>query len=279
MLHAALALATPVVALLLSGFQELSATTNSTYPIAANGTLTVTTQSGDIKVQSWNGNTVKMTVNKHAQTQAVLDSLSVDVAITDGNVKVKAEHPHTCTDCDTSFDIQVPRSVNVRAHTASGNLNVAEIAGTADVGSESGNITVTDVRGAIDAGTESGEIRVEGPGASVHCKTSSGNITIKGARGDLDAQAASGNVSARVDEMTAIRAIDLRTTHGNVTLAMPRNAGATIAASTVAGSIDSDLGQTPSQGYAGATLAQTIGNGRVQIKLSTTAGNVELRAL
>jgi len=265
-----------MTALLISLFQGVSQTTVSTYPIAAQGAVGISTVSGDIKVSSWDGSTVKVTAEKTAQTQAVLDQLKVDAVANNGNVAVKAVYPPSCTNCGVSFDVQVPRGVSVTAHTESGNVRVMEISGTADVHSASGNLVVTNVGGMVNADTSSGNIRVQSPGAAVHCRTSSGNIDITGARGDLDALTANGNVKARLDNISDVHGIMLRTTEGNVELALPRNASAIFDVSTTAGSIRSDFGQVPTQGYAGASLTQTLGDGRIKVKLNTTAGNVSL---
>ncbi|MBV8170626.1 MAG: DUF4097 family beta strand repeat protein [Candidatus Eremiobacteraeota bacterium] len=259
--------------------QSVSQSITSSYPIAAQGTLTVSTPNGDIHVTAWDGPTVEVAADKRATTKVELDKLKVDVNVENGNVYVKSEFPRTCSECELSYEVRAPRGVRVSAHTANGEVRVSEIAGSVDVATSNGNIRVTNSGGTVDTESASGSIRIENAGGAVHSKTSSGNIEISGARGNVDAHAASGDLNAQFSDLASVGAIALGTANGSVTLGIPRNAGASIAASTLSGEISGDLSTSARQGFAGVKLERTIGDGRVKINVSTLSGDVVLRSL
>ena len=258
--------------------QTVKQTDQVQYRIGAGGTLKIETASGNIAVQSWDGHTVKVTALRRAQTASELAGLRVAAKTAGGDVSLKAIYPHVCTDCDISFEIAVPHGVSVEATTASGAINATNISGRLSLDDSSGNISVLHASGQVVARSASGDIRIDGAEGSTICKTASGGIKITGLLGDLDARAASGNVSARFADLAAVRSIELEAASGDVSLAMPRGTGATINASTMAGSIASDFG-APRQGYAGATLFRTIGDGRVKVQLSVASGDIVVSAI
>lgn len=277
MLHAALAIAT--AALFSWPFQSVKQTDEAQYQITAPGTLSVETASGNIRVQTWAGSSVKVVVHKRAQTNEVLAALRVELNATNGDVTLKAIYPHACSNCDISFDIAVPRSVSVAATTASGAIRIADVGGSLSLDAASGDVAVQNAGGSVAVRTSSGDIRVDGAAGSVRCTSASGDIRVGGVRGDLDARTASGDVSARFGDLAAVHSIALEAASGDIALALPRGAGATINAKAAIGSIANDFGVAPRHGYVGATLLQTIGDGRVKVQVKVASGDVVLRAI
>jgi DUF4097 and DUF4098 domain-containing protein YvlB len=253
-------------------------TVESTYPIAAHGTLSIENASGDIAVESWNGSTVKVVVRKEASSSDELGRIGVNATASGGDVTIKTVYPSHCTNCDVAYDIKVPRAAALVAEESSGDMKITDIGGPAHLQTASGDISVVRSGGLVIAQTESGTITVNGAG-SFRGKTSSGDIKLQGTTGDVDARAASGNVWAQLANVGTLGAIKLETASGDVTLTIPRGSDATIEAQTQDGSIRSDFGQAPNAGYAGATLAQILGTGRVKIYLDAASGSIRLRAL
>jgi DUF4097 and DUF4098 domain-containing protein YvlB len=252
-------------------------TVGSTYPVAAHGTVSIENASGDIDVETWDGSTVSVVAHKEASSADDLARLSVVATASGGDVTIKTVYPRNCTDCDVEYDVKIPRGATLVVDDSSGNIKVTGLGAPARLHAASGDIRVQRAGGSVTAETENGTITVNGA-VSFHGKTASGNIDLQGASGDVDASAASGNVSAQFSSIVSLGQIRLETASGDVTLVIPRGSDATIAAQTESGSIRSDFGQ-PRSGYAGASLAQTVGNGRVKITLSAASGDIRLRAL
>src|SRR5215470_12099633 len=273
---ASIVIAAAVLVASMWPFSGVSQTDTSEYPISAQGTLSIENASGNIRVQGWDGSTVKVVARRRAESKDVLANMRVDASSAGGNVVIKSVYPSHCRDCDIAYDIQLPRSAAVTAKDSSGDVAVTGIGGRLDLETASGNIDIRQAGGPIDARAASGNINVTGTAQSLHARTSSGNVKVDGASGSVDARASSGNVSLRCPTVTALSEIKLEATSGDVRLEIPRNTGAAIAAETDAGSIRTNFGQAPRAGFAGATLAQTIGDGRVKINLIAVSGSITL---
>jgi DUF4097 and DUF4098 domain-containing protein YvlB len=259
--------------------QVVKQTDTSSHPIAPHGTLSVENLSGNIRVDAYGGSTVNVVAHRQASSSDVVAQVRVEATASGGNVSIKSMYPSHCVNCEISYEIQVPRSTALAATDASGDINVTAIDGDTNVTTESGDIHIHQAGGRVIAKAASGNVTVDGAASSLLAKTASGDISITGAVGSVDARASSGNVTARFASIGSVAAIKLEAASGDVLLAMPRGAGAAISATTEAGSIQSDFGQAPRAGYAGATLAQTIGDGRVKVDLSAASGSIRLRAL
>jgi len=275
----AIVLAGSVIVASMWPFSGVSQTDTSEYPIAAHGTLSIDNASGNIRIQGWDGSNVKVVAHRRAQSKDVLANVRFEATSSDGNLIIKSVYPNHCTNCDISFDVQLPRSAAVTAKDSSGDVAVTGIGGRLNLDTASGNIDVRQAGGPVEATAASGDINVTGAAQSLRVRTSSGSIKVDGATGSVDARASSGNVSASCANVMGVSDIRLEAASGDVKLAIPRNVGAAIAAETDSGSIRTDFGQAPHEGYAGATLAQTLGDGRVKINLTAISGSITLQAI
>lgn len=277
-----------VVVLLLSGTilafawpfsQIVKQTDKSSYPLAPNGTLTIHNASGDIRVDGYDGTTVRVVAHRQAASADVLAQVKVEATTAGGNVSIKSVYPSHCVNCEIAYEILMPRTAALAAEDSSGAIDVSAVGGDVNVITQSGDIGIHQAGGRVFVEAASGKITVEGAAGQLHAKTASGDVDISDATGNVEARASSGNVAARFAKFGSVREIRLDTASGDVMLAMPRNADAVISAETDAGSIQSDFGQAPHAGYAGATFAQTIGDGRVKVDVSVASGSIRLRAI
>ena len=94
--------------------------------------------------------------------------------------------------------------------------------------------------------------------------TAAGQIVITGMRGNVRADTAAGQVKVRMAAAGGSQRITLAATTGQVTLALPHDANATIDASATIGSVRNTAGGTH------------LGDGSAQIRLRTTTGEVRI---
>jgi hypothetical protein len=80
-----------------------------------------------------------------------------------------------CSRCKIDYDLVVPASMTVRAHTDSGRVNINGVR-SADAGSDSGSVTVRHVTGDVTADSDSGSLTVQDVGGTVRAHTDSGSI-------------------------------------------------------------------------------------------------------
>lgn len=211
-------------------------------PASAQGLVTLATAIGNITVKAWSGNGVKWIAHESAGNQQDLKRLSVDVTRDGGNVTLKAIPFEGCQGCGINLEVWVPRSAAVTASGATGNIVVDGVANT------------------------------------VIARTSMGNVDLSASDGDVIGQTQTGNVSASLASLRGTRKVTLSSATGNLDLALPRAAGATISASTDIGNITSAFG-SPQRQMMSATLRTKLGPGGVDVRLSTRTGNVTLHAL
>jgi len=137
-----------------------------------------------------------------------------------------------------SGDLQVANlGGNLRAETGSGNISFDHIHGEARLSAGSGTIEGSDVGGHFSADTGSGDVRVQRlqQGAEVH--TSSGDQELRGVSGDLSAHASSGTI--RTDgQLDGAHRWNLSASSGDITISLPAQTAANVRLETSSGSME-----------------------------------------
>ena len=214
-----------------------------TYPLAGSSKLTVDDVNGTIAITCWDRNEVEITATKHAESQADLDAIRIDIK--QGNDKVEihtvysSSVPHSG---GVAYQIVVPKDLgSLAANTANGNISVENVGGEVSMKSENGAITATSLKGSFLLATTNGSINAD-------CTDLAGEGR-------------------------------LHTTNGSITLALPRSADALIDADTTVGRISSDLPANKiNKGVVGETLEAKLGAGSHHLEAKTTNGSIRLEA-
>ena len=129
----------------------------------------------------------------------------------------------------------------VEVKTISGDVSLASVA-TLVVSSTSGDVEVRDVRGSAEVGTTSGDVSVRRCGGPLTANLVSGDLTVDDAGAGLAATAVSGDVQARA---VGGGAISVQSVSGDVQLAIRPGERLYIDASSVSGTMSSELGLAP----------------------------------
>jgi hypothetical protein len=213
------------------------------YPSGAGASLVIENVSGEVNVVGYNGETISVAVFKEGRDR---DRVEVEDLSSGNNIRLRSLYQHNCN-CDASlrFEVRVPRSTRYTL----GPLSTA-----------SGNVEVRDV---------AGDVRV---------RTASGNVTIKNVSGMVSAQSASGDVNVEMARVEGTEGMNFSTASGDVNVRLPDNPDAYVSMSTASGSVKTDFpldmgrrGDGPGQSARGQ-----LGNGTVRIRLSSASGNVTL---
>jgi DUF4097 and DUF4098 domain-containing protein YvlB len=127
---------------------------------------------------------------------------------------------------------------DLRARSASGHVDIGSVSGRANIQTASGDVRCATIEGAAEIKTASGDVRMEAVGGGLTVQTASGDV----AAGDLAAgclvKTASGDL--RVGRLSGGRA-QLETVTGDIDVAVARGALVAVDASTVSGSVSSDI--------------------------------------
>jgi DUF4097 and DUF4098 domain-containing protein YvlB len=215
---------------------------NFSYPLTNGGKFTIHDANGTITISSSDRNQVEITATKHAESQADLDAIRIDIKQGDGSIEVRTVYPPGEHNGGVSYQVLVPKDLgNLTANTANGSISVENVGGDVSMHSENGALTATSLKGTFSLDTANGSIRAV-------CTDLAGD----------------GHLSTK---------------NGSITLALPRSADASIEANTTVGRISSNLpATTQNKGVVGETLEAKLGAGSHHLEAKTINGSIRLEA-
>ena len=235
------------------------------YNLGEGGSVEIANVSGDINLTGYDGTSVVVSAYKEGRDR---DMVEVVDESTQGSVRLRAEYPHDCRNCNASlrFEVRVPRSSNIsfdKISTASGNVKAEGFSGRIHLSTASGDVTVRGVGGEIKAASASGSVRVSDTTGTVNASTASGDVEVELNRvegpGDMRFSSASGDVHVR----------------------LPSNIDARVSMSTVSGDIETNFPiEVRRERYgAGSRAEGQLGSGARLLKISSASGNVSLKSI
>lgn len=241
--------AVPVMALLAAGAllarAEERQEFHQTYPLAANGRVTIKNVNGFTHITAWDQNQVKVDAVKHARSQQGLNDVQIVVDSRADAIDIRTKYPEGENHDGGSVDytLTVPRQAVLE--------NVATVNGT---------------------------VEIEGVAGAIKASSVNGHIALKSVEGDANLSTVNGHVEADFAKLAA-RTIKASSVNGPIALTLPAGAGAHLNLHSVSGSVhsDFDLPVKTARFGAGTNLDTTIGSGGPDIKLSTVNGGITLK--
>lgn len=223
-----------------------------TYPLNANGRISVSNVNGSITVESWDKNEVKLEAVKTADTKENLGSVKIQIDSKPEYLKVETDYDawRNRTDgmwknrkLEVQYRLWVPRTAILdEIETVNGSINVSNMNNRTKISTVNGEIKAVNLRGTANIST------------------------------------VNGTVNADFDSLQNVSEISLEAVNGTTNLVIPSDAEATIKAETVNGSISNDFGLPVRKGkYVGRDMYGRIGNGTVKINLETVNGAMSVR--
>lgn len=191
-----------------------------------------------------------------------------------------------------SYEIEVPRTTDVRARTGSGRTEIDGIEGRVVARTGSGSVTLRDVAGEVEAHSGSGSIRAEAlsgrfegragsgsididlvSGGDVAVSTGSGRIHVAGLDGGLSARAGSGSITI---EGQPSESWDLTTGSGSIRLRLPAEAAFSVDARTGSGGVSTEHPLTISGSIDRHRLQGQVRGGGPLITARTGSGGIRI---
>ncbi|CAN5164775.1 hypothetical protein BH24GEM2_BH24GEM2_12930 [soil metagenome] len=261
--------------------------TDTTFAVQPNARLEVRNTGGEISVNSWNRAAVRVQARHGSRERLTVRSTGSVVSI--GS---RAERgPGGIVD----YQITVPASMSVDLHGMYTDIVVEGVRGGVNARTMNGDIRVRNGQGAVSARSVQGAIRIEGVRGRVQANTVSDGIRISNVDGDVSAETVSGDIvldriqAGRVDGATvsgnvfydgAIRnqgTYSFATHSGNVTVAAPPGASATVSVATLNGRLDSSFPVNVPDARQGRRFSFALGGGSARLEMETFSGNIQLR--
>lgn len=215
---------------------------------------------GRIQITGWDSAQIRIRATKRVESRdegnarEAMKALRIDVRQTARGVEVETIHPRkgdagfmdflfgTNVNASVSYEISVPRSMQISADNVNGSVEVSDVSGQIDLDTTNGKIVVNRCSGSVDASTTNGAISVE------------------------------------LTSVESGREMTFETTNGRISLTVPPTLAADINAATTNGSVRSDLPLTTSR-FSRTSIKGTLNGGGPEIRLRTTNGGIDIRSL
>ena len=286
----------------MPAFASVAGTFDRSFQVTGPVDLEVLSRSGDITIRSGAAGSVSVHGKIHVGNSWFGGDHQADVQAVQNNPPIRQNGNSIRIDyvninnVSIDYEITVPESTAVRAHTGSGDQNVEGLKGSIDLESGSGDMKVArltgdmhfqtgsgnvrghDLSGPIRARASSGDLDLEETGeGDVEFRTGSGNITVKGINGGFHAEAGSGDIKASGSPKNLWSA---RTGSGNVTLQIPSDAAFDVDLSSNSGTVTTNHAVTTTvQGRVQESRKSVIGKvrrGGPTISVHTGSGNIHV---
>ncbi|MDT4898588.1 MAG: hypothetical protein QOH25_3665 [Acidobacteriota bacterium] len=227
---------------------------HQTYPLSAQGRVSLGNINGSVRVEAWDRNEVKVDAVKWAYRRDRLDEAKIVVRSDVNAIHIETDYPQrsqTFTDGEgrinnpatVEYTLTVPRTARIDSiELINGNLDIDGISGDVRASSINGRVSGHELMGVVQLSTINGK------------------------------------VEAMFGHLNESKAISLGSVNGPVSLMIPSDANAELKASTVHGGISNDFGLPVRRGdYVGRDLAGQLGQGGARIKLGNVNGSITIR--
>lgn len=221
------------------------------YPLTANGRVSVSNVNGSIEVIAWDRNEVKLEATKIASTRELLAEVEIKVDARRDFVSIETDYKKQNWGDDkwgknrkleVQYKLSVPRTAVLNEiETVNGSVTASNFVNVTKISTVNGDVNASSLRGAADLST------------------------------------VNGTVNADFDQVESGSKIELSTVNGQVNLSLPSDANATIKADSLNGGITNDFGLPVRKGeYIGRDLHGRLGSGDAQIKLDSVNGRLAI---
>ncbi|MEQ1764159.1 MAG: hypothetical protein ABL984_13590 [Pyrinomonadaceae bacterium] len=234
---------TPAAAVVNVGKDETEKFEQS-YPLSANGRVSVSNVNGSIEMIAWDRNEVKLEATKIADSKESLAEVELRIDAQANSFSVETEYKDTNwkdqrrKKIEVHFKVSVPRTAVLNEiETVNGSVVAANFTNITKISAVNGSVNATNLRGTADLST------------------------------------VNGTVTADFDRVESGSKIELSTVNGRVNLLLPSDTNATVKADSLNGNITNAFGLPIRKGeYVGRDLHGRLGSGDAQIKLDSVNG-------
>ena len=219
-----------------------------TYPLTADGRVSVSNVNGSITIETWDNNQVKLEAVKIADSKEKLAEVEIKIDSKPASFSVETDYGNGNNwknngKIEVQYRLTVPRNAVLNEiETVNGSISIANANNLTKASAVNGGIKATNLRGTANLST------------------------------------VNGTVEADFDQLQTGSKISLNTVNGTVNLTIPSDANATLKADSVNGNISNDFGLPVRKGqYVGRDLYGKVGSGDVQIRLNSVNGTLSIK--
>lgn len=227
---------------------------HQTYPLSAQGRVSLNNINGSVRVMAWDRNEVKVDAVKSAYRRDRLDEAKIVVRSDANAFHVETNYPQRTqtfnsgegrlnNPASVEYTLTVPRGARIDS--------IELINGDLDVDNLTGDVKASSINGRVSGHELMGEVKLS---------------------------TVNGKVEGMFGRLNEAKGISLGSVNGPVSLMIPSDSNAEIKAGTVHGSISNDFGLPVRRGdYVGRDLAGQLGQGGARIKLGNVNGPITIK--
>ena len=258
--------------------------------LAADGHVLVENSFGEIDVQGWDREEVR--ISGYLSD----DVKELEIRESGNGIRIRVDYYDRRTIDGAQLEITMPKGASLEADSVSGDIEAAGLEGESiDLRTVSGDLDVAASPQRLTLNTVSGDIEFAGTTNRVDVESVSGEIDLTGVSGEIEATTVSGDVtvsggSLRSGEFEAVSGdveldvglesggrIKVSSMSGDIDLYLPRGQQAEFFAQTFSGDIDTAFGSAKNSSRGpGSQLEHTEGGGGATINLNSFSGDVSI---
>ncbi|MCU1264860.1 MAG: hypothetical protein JWM21_1178 [Acidobacteria bacterium] len=228
---------------------------HQSYPLSANGRVSVENINGGVRIAVWDQNEVKVDAVKRAYRRERLEEAKIEVSATADSVRIKTGYP----DRDQMFTDEEGRRSN----------NPASVEYSLTIPRRARIESVEVINGSLD---------IDGAEGDVKASSINGYVKARALMGEVRLSTVNGGLEATFTQLDTAKPVTLNSVNGNIALVIPSDANAQLRAGTVHGGVSNDFGLPVIDGeYVGHELFGQIGTGGPRIKLGNVNGRITIK--
>ncbi|MDF3052146.1 MAG: hypothetical protein K0S19_251 [Geminicoccaceae bacterium] len=271
---------------LAAGLTLAAAQLDTTVTATRGQRLQVNAHGGDVTIQAWNRNAVRVEANTSGRPR-------VEVVTSPTSVSVRTQGRHG-PPSEVGLRISVPPwmaltlsgvNTNARIDGIRAAISVETVEGEVEVAGGDGLISLRSVQGSVKLRGAKGRISVNSVNEDVEVANSTGEITAETVNGEItleavdaavvDASTINGDISYAGPIRSGGR-YSLSTHNGDILLTVPEGTGANVSVSTFNGEFESEFPVPLSGTRKGKGFSFTLGSGSAQVTLESFQGTIQL---
>jgi DUF4097 and DUF4098 domain-containing protein YvlB len=210
------------------------------FQLAPGATVSIETISGPVDIETSASNTADVYIVRSAQTRRDLDCYRTVVEQTAGGLSIRHEQDCRNVRSRQRVRLTLPKNINLRIESVSGDVHIA----------------------AIDGSTRLNSI--------------SGGVWVEQAGGDLNISSISGQVNLNIVRLNT-RGLRLNSISGEVMLAVADSINADVSVSSISGDFSSEIPGVSVAKVGDSDYRAQIGRGGTPISISSISGQITLR--
>ena len=263
-----------------------------TRSLAADGSVRIENEFGDIEIAGWDRNEVRITGDLSD------DVRELEIREAGNGLRIRVDYHDRRSIDGADLDIMVPKGASVESHSVSGDIDAGGLEGElVEMRTVSGDIEVGASAQRLNLNTVSGDIDFSGTASRVSVETVSGEIDLSGVGGEIEASTVSGDVNVHGDalasgEFEAVSGdveitaslddggrLNVSSMSGDIDVYLPSGQEAEFNAQTFSGDISSAFGQARSSSSRGPgkRLEHREGSNGATVTLNSFSGDVTIR--